>query len=144
LSPGEILGCTSPRVPEYEAMIYLGDGRFHLESMMIHNPHLEAFRYDPYAKKFTQEYYEHDKMHDARKEAIHTATSARHFGLILGTLGRQGSTRVLKVYSTSPRHFIKFMTAIESNDTYGNTKSQVYSDAYIRDISRKFGGIYGY
>ncbi len=51
LSPGEILGCTSPRLAEtHEALIYLGDGRFHLESMMISNPGVPAFKYDPYAK----------------------------------------------------------------------------------------------
>lgn len=97
LSPGEILGCTSPKVPDYDALVYLGDGRFHLESMMIQNPHLEAFRYDPYAKKFTQEYYEHDEMHAARTQAIEQASTAKNFGLILGTLGRQGSTKVMDV-----------------------------------------------
>lgn len=46
LSPGEILGCTSPRVaPEAaDVLLYLGDGRFHLESIMIANPHLKAYR----------------------------------------------------------------------------------------------------
>ncbi|XP_026688082.1 2-(3-amino-3-carboxypropyl)histidine synthase subunit 1 [Diaphorina citri] len=46
LSPGEILGCTSPRIGKDEAdiLLYLGDGRFHLESIMIANPHLTAYR----------------------------------------------------------------------------------------------------
>jgi hypothetical protein len=30
LSPGEILGCTSPRMADSDSLIYLGDGRFHL------------------------------------------------------------------------------------------------------------------
>jgi len=43
LSPGEILGCTSPQLPETTKMIiYLGDGRFHLESAMIANPLLKV------------------------------------------------------------------------------------------------------
>jgi 2-(3-amino-3-carboxypropyl)histidine synthase len=33
-----------------DAIIYLGDGRFHLESVMIANPSVAAYRYDPYAK----------------------------------------------------------------------------------------------
>ncbi|CAO2644186.1 2-(3-amino-3-carboxypropyl)histidine synthase subunit 1 [Lemmus lemmus] len=46
LSPGEILGCTSPRLPkEVEAVVYLGDGRFHLESVMIANPNVPAYRW---------------------------------------------------------------------------------------------------
>jgi len=44
LSPGEILGCTSPKVSDADCLIYLGDGRFHLESIMIANPELEAYR----------------------------------------------------------------------------------------------------
>lgn len=43
LSPGEILGCTSPQLPETtKHIIYLGDGRFHLESAMIANPKLKV------------------------------------------------------------------------------------------------------
>lgn len=45
LSPGEILGCTSPKI-DVDVLIYLGDGRFHLESAMIANPSLRAYRYD--------------------------------------------------------------------------------------------------
>jgi len=44
LSPGEILGCTSPKVSDADCLIYLGDGRFHLESIMIANPELAAYR----------------------------------------------------------------------------------------------------
>ncbi|CAG8517630.1 10345_t:CDS:2, partial [Paraglomus occultum] len=63
LSPGEILGCTSPKLGNLDALIYLGDGRFHLESIMIANPDVPAFRYDPYSKKFTREYYDYADMH---------------------------------------------------------------------------------
>uniref|UniRef100_A0A182LUX9 2-(3-amino-3-carboxypropyl)histidine synthase subunit 1 n=1 Tax=Anopheles culicifacies TaxID=139723 RepID=A0A182LUX9_9DIPT len=103
LSPGEILGCTAPRLtngsePDEPSriIIYLGDGRFHLEAAMIANPALEAYKYDPYEKKFTRELYDHETMRRNRKQAIDDAREARRFGLILGTLGRQGSTKVLE------------------------------------------------
>jgi len=96
LSPGEILGCTSPRLEACDAIVYLGDGRFHLESIMISNPDVPAYRYDPYSKIFSREKYETDKMHTMRRAAIQTATRAKKFGLILGTLGRQGSPKVLE------------------------------------------------
>ncbi|THD20465.1 2-(3-amino-3-carboxypropyl)histidine synthase subunit 1 [Fasciola hepatica] len=96
LSPGELLGCTSPKVQGTDALLYLGDGRFHLESVMIANPLLSAYRYDPYDKSITQEYYDHKLMRRRRKAAIDAAKSANHFGLILGTLGRQGSPAVLR------------------------------------------------
>ncbi|NWT93139.1 DPH1 synthase, partial [Urocynchramus pylzowi] len=97
LSPGEILGCTSPRLAQdTDAIVYLGDGRFHLESIMIANPGIPAYRYDPYSKVFSQEHYSHERMHRARQGAILTASTARCWGLILGTLGRQGSPSILQ------------------------------------------------
>ena len=95
LSPGEILGCTSPRLPDVDALVYIGDGRFHLESIMIANPATPAYRYDPYSKVFSREYYDHKEMQKVRKEAIVQASTAKKFGLILGSLGRQGSPNVL-------------------------------------------------
>lgn len=43
LSQGEILGCTAPTVKD-DLIFYVGDGRFHLEAMMMANPGIEAFR----------------------------------------------------------------------------------------------------
>lgn len=102
------------------AFRYLGDGRFHLESIMIANPDVPAFRYDPYSKKLTRERYDHVEMRTVRDEAVQTArrsitAHASHsqtstvatpspssspsppmWGVILGTLGRQGSFKQLR------------------------------------------------
>ncbi|KFU87721.1 Diphthamide biosynthesis protein 1, partial [Chaetura pelagica] len=75
---------------------YLGDGRFHLESIMIANPGIPAYRYDPYSKVFSQEHYGHEDMRRARQDDICAAAGARCWGLILGTLGRQGSLGILQ------------------------------------------------
>ncbi|KAJ7308941.1 hypothetical protein JRQ81_008221 [Phrynocephalus forsythii] len=92
LSPGEILGCTSPRLARgTDAVIYLGDGRFHLESIMIANPGVPAYRYPPGPER-----YAHERMQASRKEAIRQASRASKWGLILGTLGRQGSPAILE------------------------------------------------
>lgn len=104
LSPGEILGCTSPRLASNTSIIYLGDGRFHLEAAMIANPTLQAYKYDPYEKKFTRELYDHKEMRKNRKQAIDNSRTARKFGLILGTLGRQGSMKVMRYIETRIRY----------------------------------------
>lgn len=101
LSKGEILGCTAPRLPAAAAagavdlLLYLGDGRFHLESAMIHNPHLPAYRYDPYSRKLTVERYDHVEMQQLRRDAIADARRAKKWGLILGALGRQGNPHTM-------------------------------------------------
>ncbi|KAJ5325439.1 Diphthamide synthesis eukaryotic DPH1/archaeal DPH2 [Penicillium brevicompactum] len=99
LSKGEILGCTSPQLSdtEIDAILYLGDGRFHLESAMIHNPSIPAYRYDPYSRTLTRESYEHEEMHTIRRDAIATAKSARKWGIILGSLGRQGNPHTMSM-----------------------------------------------
>ncbi|KIW01187.1 hypothetical protein, variant [Verruconis gallopava] len=104
LSKGEILGCTSPQLSVDSAVqntahmvLYLGDGRFHLESVMIQNPLLPAYRYDPYSRRLTRESYDHDELYMLRRSAITAARKARKWGLILGTLGRQGNANTLSM-----------------------------------------------
>lgn len=54
LTAGEVLGCTSPTLTDSTNfptfVIFISDGRFHLESAMIQNPSLPFFRYDPFTK----------------------------------------------------------------------------------------------
>ncbi|XP_042373535.1 2-(3-amino-3-carboxypropyl)histidine synthase subunit 1-like [Zingiber officinale] len=98
LSPGEVLGCTAPTIPRskgIDAVVFVADGRFHLEAFMIANPEIPAFRYDPFLGVLVLEKYDHEGMKRARKDAILAAREAKRWGIILGTLGRQGNTRVL-------------------------------------------------
>ena len=102
LSPGELLGCTAPPLSndthtdsKIDAIIYIGDGRFHLESIMIANPEIKAYRYDPYGKRITEEKYDHITMRKIRREAVDRASNVQRFGVVLGTLGRQGSPKIL-------------------------------------------------
>jgi 2-(3-amino-3-carboxypropyl)histidine synthase len=90
---------------------YLGDGRFHLESIMIANPSIPAFRYDPYSKKLTRERYDHREMLRMRDRAVQSAKRSIDalvtvtdssissvpptWGVVLGTLGRQGNLNQL-------------------------------------------------
>nr|NVI71040.1 putative diphthamide biosynthesis protein 1 [Cucujiformia] len=96
LSGGEILGCTAPVLRCTDVIIYLGDGRFHLEAIMIANPRIQSYRYDPYKKELAREHYEHDVMNSIRKKSIDESVMADKFGVIMGTLGRQGSPRVVE------------------------------------------------
>lgn len=89
---------------------------------MIANPTIPAFRYDPYSKKLTRERYNHDEMRRIRDQAVQLARKSiaslpplldpieldhttklsslvQHpqlWGVILGTLGRQGSFKQLQ------------------------------------------------
>nr|MBE5724778.1 putative diphthamide biosynthesis protein 1 [Cucujiformia] len=95
LSGGEILGCTAPTLSCTDIIVYLGDGRFHLEAVMIANPKLQAYKYDPYEKVFTREYYKYDEMKITRYMSVEESKSARYMGVIMGTLGRQGNPNVV-------------------------------------------------
>lgn len=117
LSPGEILGCTSPKLLDTDFVIYVGDGRFHLESIMIANERVAAYKYDPYDKSFTREYYDFDRMKLNRKKQIDISANQMNYGLILSTLGRQGSPKILenlvkKLNDLGKQQFIVLMSEI--------------------------------
>jgi 2-(3-amino-3-carboxypropyl)histidine synthase len=119
LSPGEVLGCTSPVLLQENAIVcFVADGRFHLESAMISNPGVAAFyRYDPYSKTLTAEEYDHVAMKNLRGEAVRQAASAETFGIILGTLGRQGNPAIVKrlkqaLRSKGKRHFVMLLSEV--------------------------------
>ena len=101
LSAGEVLGCTAPKLPagSHDAIVFVADGRFHLEALMIANPHLPAYRYDPYGRILTLEEYDHEGMKRSRRKAIESASlkvsNTQVWGLVLGTLGRQGNPQIL-------------------------------------------------
>lgn len=38
LSRGETLGCTAPYIRDADALVFVADGRFHMEAAMIRNP----------------------------------------------------------------------------------------------------------
>lgn len=96
LSPGEVLGCTSPIIRNTENVIYIGDGRFHLESAMIRNPGLNFYKYCPFTRKLTREYYDFNKMKNNREKEIQKAFNGKSFGVILGSLGKQGNKQVFQ------------------------------------------------
>ena len=121
LSPGEVLGCTSPVLGENgenAIVCFVADGRFHLESTIISNPQISIFyRYDPYSKVITEESYDHDKMKSIRHRVIQTAKSAKNFGILLGTLGRQGNPGILsriqeRLKSHGKKSFIMLVSEI--------------------------------
>ncbi|KAJ4845641.1 hypothetical protein Tsubulata_014790 [Turnera subulata] len=104
LSSGEVLGCTAPKLAvsaleeeEERVLVFVADGRFHLEAFMIANPGIRTFRYDPFLGKLFLEEYDHVGMKENRRRAVEKAKrEARCWGVVLGTLGRQGNPRILE------------------------------------------------
>lgn len=77
---------------------------------MIQNPRHKFFQYHPYEKNFTIEKYDFDLMIKNRSGELVKCNfakkadgSSKTIGVILGVLGRQGSTHILKVSSTTFR-----------------------------------------
>ena len=103
-SNGEVLGCTSPNIvlkpksqncDEAPIVIFICDGRFHMESAMIANPHLPFYQYNPFLKNLTLEKYEVELMKSIRLQMIGSCRSAKTIGIIFGILGRQGNPDIL-------------------------------------------------
>ena len=96
LGPGETLGCTSPEITGADVLIFVADGRFHIEAAMMANPDLPAFRYDPFSCRFFSEFLSVNELKKVREIEMKKCMHAKRVGLILGTLGRQGSVGVLE------------------------------------------------
>ena len=52
-------------------------------------------RYDPYGRVLTREEYDQEGMRSVRRKFVQQASRAQQWGVVLGTLGRQGNTRIL-------------------------------------------------
>lgn len=98
LSAGETLGCTAPEITGADLLVFVADGRFHVEAAMMANPDLPTFRYDPFTNRFFNEFLSMNELKRIRLGEMKKAYSgkAKRVGLILGTLGRQGSVGVLE------------------------------------------------
>lgn len=94
---------------------------------MIANPLVPAFRYDPYTKRLTRELYDHEEMRTMRGNAVAQAKESlvenarkedekdkEAWAVVLGTLGRQGNLRVLKVRNFCALLFLPFPQGLKS------------------------------
>jgi 2-(3-amino-3-carboxypropyl)histidine synthase len=158
LSPGEVLGCTAPVIQSSalsatageekddltieHVMVFVADGRFHLEAAMIANPTLRAFRYDPYSKKMTQEWYDTPKMKSLRGAAIVKSqlSSTKTFGIVLGTLGRQGNPAIVgRIMQLLRKHNKRYIVVLLSEvfphklqQLQGNATERGGVDAWVQ------------
>jgi 2-(3-amino-3-carboxypropyl)histidine synthase len=48
-------------------VVFIGDGRFHIESSMIMNPDLTFYQYDPFKQLLTEERYDTEEMKKIRR-----------------------------------------------------------------------------
>lgn len=77
---------------------------------MIMNPNVRALRYNPYSyalhpslmsrMELTEEEYDLTKMKSIRSSQIDQAKKAKKWGVVLGTLGRQGNEAILERLKT--------------------------------------------
>jgi 2-(3-amino-3-carboxypropyl)histidine synthase len=107
-SHGEVLGCTSPMIDE-KLVIFICDGRFHMESAMIANPDATFYQYNPFTKILSLEQYDVDLMKDVRMNMITKSKLCKTVGIIFGILGRQGNPDILEVYICLYRILKKYL-----------------------------------
>ena len=116
---GETLGCTSPvlDLDVSDTVVYLCDGRFHMEAVMIANPKHKYFQYNPYTKKMTIEMYGFDQMIAVRQEELARCaiTPNTVVGVVMGVLGRQGSSHIInRIVGELKARNIRYVTILVS------------------------------
>eukprot|EP00331_Platyophrya_macrostoma_P005684 CAMPEP_0176416926 /NCGR_PEP_ID=MMETSP0127-20121128/6606_1 /TAXON_ID=938130 /ORGANISM="Platyophrya macrostoma, Strain WH" /LENGTH=377 /DNA_ID=CAMNT_0017797033 /DNA_START=52 /DNA_END=1185 /DNA_ORIENTATION=- len=147
LSSGELLGCTSPVVDSaaIDTVLFIGDGRFHLESFMIHNPDIKALQYNPYEKRLTHEQYQHAEMHALRRAAVKEASGAGSLGLIMGTLGRQGNAKVVDRVASLAERQGKQVTMFLMSEIFPSKLAKIPDvDAFVQVACPRLSIDWGY
>jgi len=133
---GEVLGCTSPPLEKKGdkcIVIFICDGRFHMESVMIQNPHMTFYQYNPFTHYLTLEEYDIDLMKKIRFKQIEQFKNAKYFGVIFGTLGRQGNPVILKrLCKILDKHNKKYAIIMINEITEKKVKDYSNCDCFIQ------------
>jgi 2-(3-amino-3-carboxypropyl)histidine synthase len=102
------------------------------------------YRYDPYSKEFTREYYDIKSMHTIRQNEINKAANGQVWGLVLGSLGRQGSPKVLQVKFNSifeSMYFLFIKTIKQRLKTNGKKFVQLIMPELMPDKLKLFKNV---
>ncbi len=92
---GQVLGCdsTAIKIPEAEAVLYIGDGMFHALAIEESKP---VYAFNPYTKQFKRINEDIEKLRKRRTGAIAAALSAEMFGILVSTKPGQFHLEVAK------------------------------------------------
>lgn len=117
LSPGEVLGCTSPKLST-ERVLFISEGRFHLESLMIQNPNKVYYKYCPASKALSIEKHDYKRFLEIREKIKKRTEETEEYLIIFGTLGRQGSIGILnriveKMKKDKKTYYIVYLSEID-------------------------------
>ena len=131
---GEVLGCTSPilnKKNENNYVIFICDGRFHMESVMIQNPLFKYYQYNPFNHRFTIEEYDYKLMKNIRYKQMEIFKNINYIGIIFGTLGRQGNPCILKrlcslLNKNNKKYIIIMLNEITQNKIINYNKCECF------------------
>ena len=131
---GEVLGCTSPilnKKNENNYVIFICDGRFHMESVMIQNPLFKYYQYNPFNHRFTIEEYNYKLMKNIRYKQMEIFKNINYIGIIFGTLGRQGNPSILKrlcslLNKNNKKYIIIMLNEITQNKIINYNKCECF------------------
>lgn len=128
LSPGEVLGCTSPIIKQ-KVVIFVADGRFHLESLMYNNPNCIYYRYCPFNIKLFLEKYNKSKVLEMRSKAIAAYQQAKVIGLIKSRLQQNN-----KLYNATKNYIMKNkqLICLDVDEIKIDELKYEFIDAYVQ------------
>ena len=97
LSPGEVLGCTSFSTKNQSGVLYIGDGKFHIESVLFFNPNVKIVQFNPLNRSIVQIGFKFIEAIVEREYFIEKGLFfSKSCNIIFGALGRQGNMKILK------------------------------------------------
>jgi len=152
LSPGETLGCTSPSLWNSKNIVYIGDGRFHLESCMIESPNSRFFQYNPFSHLlFVTEFSIKEFLEERKFILLKSIINQKNFCFITGALGRQGDANIFKkikeIFKIKKFKFFSIFSteiSIDKLDILGFKKIDIFIQIACPRLSYDWGKIFNF
>ncbi|KAL0231956.1 hypothetical protein PCE1_002953 [Barthelona sp. PCE] len=98
LPEGVVLGCTAPKLKNIDAVLYVGDGRFHPEAMLLQNPGITLYKYDPLAPEPEVRLFEYNALEivNRRQLSMNRIAGMQRVVVLEGILGKQGDSKLTR------------------------------------------------
>nr|UXY86848.1 diphthamide biosynthesis protein 1 [Cryptomonas paramecium] len=97
LSPGEILGCTCVKTNNFSNTMYIGEGRFHLETIVFSNFFSHFFQFNPFFHQLLKiDYNIVETLKERKVQILKSFQKKTNLAVLIGVLGKQNNNLFLK------------------------------------------------
>jgi len=141
---GQILGCNIQDYSEYadsefDAFVYVGDGFFHPQALLMKNENKKVYSYNPYVEKeYVVDKSDLDKVKKKNKAALSLFYMAKKVGVLVTTKpGQMLLKRALELEEEYPEK--EFFYFIDNTIDFGSLENFPFIEVWINTACPRIG-----